>query len=436
MGIFAVASLLGGIAWSGGSLIGFRVLQGVGAALIWPSMIGMACAAVGDSNRAFALGLIFGTCSLGNAAGPVVGGALTQWFSWRWVLWINVPLAVGAFLLTIWSVARDPKTGAEKPRNDYAGMIALTGGLVALMLVVYQVQSWGWTDPRTIGFIALALVLLGGFPFLEKRVRDPLIPMDMMQSRELQTLCFAVLVICQLFFIVLLYYTQYAMKFLGDDPMAAGLRVVTFMLSYGVVSYFGGPLSTWLGTQRLLIVGLVSAAVASIMLGVSGPGASWLPYNSLLLLLGIGVGAVIPTVSARAIETVGTDKASLVSGIIFMCQLAGAALMLAVNTAIFTAISSRHLDQLLTRNHVNLSGAEKTLLEEVITGAQNIKIFEASQPGIANLADMTQIANQAYLSGLQVVMWFSAAVIILSLLLVLRYVPGRHPPQVEVKSQG
>ena len=83
MGVFAFASLLGGAAWSGGSVIAFRVLQGVGAAMLWPAMIGMACAALGDDKRALALGLIFGTCSVGNAAGPVLGGALTQYLSWR-----------------------------------------------------------------------------------------------------------------------------------------------------------------------------------------------------------------------------------------------------------------------------------------------------------------------------------------------------------------
>ena len=81
-------------------MIGFRVLQGAGAALLWPTMIGMACAAVGESNRGFALGSIFGTCSLGNSAGPVVGGALTEWLSWRWVLWINAPMALFSILMT------------------------------------------------------------------------------------------------------------------------------------------------------------------------------------------------------------------------------------------------------------------------------------------------------------------------------------------------
>ena len=424
MGIFAVASLLGGMAWSGNAVIAFRVLQGVGAALLWPAMIGMACAAVGDSRQAFALGLIFGTCSLGNAAGPVVGGALTQWFSWRWVLWVNVPMALLAMLLTLRSVPRDPGRKGDAPQNDYAGMGALTGGLVALMMVVYQVQSWGWASAKTLGLLALAAVLLGAFPFIEKRAREPIVPLDLMRSREFQTLCLSVMVICQLFFIVLLYYTQYAMKFLGDDPMRAGFRVVVFMLSYGVVSYFGGPLSRMFGTRRLLVIGLISATVASVLLGVVGPGAAWLPFHALMVLLGIGVGAVIPTVSARAIATAGTEKAGLVSGITFMCQLAGSAFMLAVNTAIFTAVSALRLDQAFAREGVTLTAAEEAAVGNVMAGAQNVPQLHLQNHTVAQVGDLAGIVSQAYLDGLQVVMWFSAVLVVLALALVLRFVPG------------
>jgi len=425
MGIFAVASLLGGMAWSGNAVIAFRILQGVGAAMLWPAMIGMACAAVGESRQAFALGLIFGTCSLGNAAGPVVGGALTQWLSWRWVLWVNVPMALLAMVLTLWSVPKDRKTEGKAPQNDYAGMVALTGGLVALMVVVYQVQTWGWASAKTLGLLALAVGLLGAFPFIEKRAREPLVPLDLMRSREFQTLCVCVVVIFQLFFIVLLYDTQYAMKFLGDDPVRAGFRVVVFMLSYGVISYFGGPLSTLFGTRRLLVIGLVSATLASVLLGWVGPEASWLPYNAMMVLLGLGVGAVIPTVSARAIETAGIEKASLVSGITFMCQLAGSAFMLAVNTAIFTAVSSLRLDQLFAREGVKLTAEEEAAVGKVIAGAQNISELHLQNHTIAQVGDLAEIVGQAYLHGLQVVMGFSAVLVALALVLVLRFVPGK-----------
>jgi MFS family permease len=232
MSIFAIGSLLGGMAWSGGAVIGFRVLQGLGAALLWPAMIGLACAAVGESNHGLALGIIFGTCSLGNSAGPVVGGALTEWFSWRWVLWINVPMAVFAMLVTAWKIPKD-SVRREHPQNDYLGMFVLSAGLVALMIVVYQAEAWSWNNFKTLGLSALAIILLSIFPSVERRARDALIPPDLMRNSEILALRFCAVVICQLFFIVLLCFTQYAMKFRGDDPIWAGARVVQFMLSYG-----------------------------------------------------------------------------------------------------------------------------------------------------------------------------------------------------------
>lgn len=422
MGVFAAASLLGGCAWSGGSVIAFRVLQGVGAAMLWPAMIGMVCAAVGDENRAMALGLIFGTCSVGNAAGPVVGGALTEWFSWRWVLWVNVPMALFSMFIALWRVPQE-EVSAAKPANDYQGMLSLTGGLVALMLAVYQVQSWGWSDSRTLALCLASLLLLGAFPFIERKATQALIPPDIMRNREILTLCLCTVVICQLFFVVLLYFTQYAMKFMGEDPIAAGARVVQFMLVYGVVSYFGGPLGKLFGTRRLLVLGLVSAAVASFWLSIIGPGASWLSFNAALMLLGVGVGAVIPTVSARAIETVGTERAGLVSGITFMCQLSGSALMLAVNTAIFTAVANPALDRPLMLQNVVLSSAQRESVAALLNGAETLSSLpqglEESIPQLAGLA------ASAYQSGLQVILWLSAALDFATFLLVLRFVPAQ-----------
>jgi EmrB/QacA subfamily drug resistance transporter len=420
MGVFALASLLGGMAWSGGSVIAFRVLQGAGAALLWPAMIGLGCAAAGDARRSFVLGLIFGTCSLGNAAGPVVGGALTQWFSWRWVLWINVPMALFSMLVLILKVPRDPRS-SENPKNDFAGMFLLTTGLVALMLFVYQVQPWGWSDLRVIGLLAVAVGMLAAFPFVERRAAEPLIPPDLLRNREIMTLCLCALVICQLFFIVLLYFTQYAMKFLGEDPMWAGARVVQFMLAYGLVSYFGGPLSSWFGTRRLLVIGLLCALAASIALGIFGPGAGPVIFNASLVLLGVGVGAVIPTVSARAIETAGSERASLVSGITFMCQLAGSALMLAINTAIFAAVSSRQLDEIFARENIVLAPADRATVEAVMTGAQTARAFHL--PPAEALGNLTQWVSQAYQGGLQIVLCVSAGLVLVTLLAVLRFVP-------------
>jgi EmrB/QacA subfamily drug resistance transporter len=427
MAVFAFASLLGGAAWSGGSVITFRVLQGVGAAMLWPAMIGMACAALGDDKRALALGLIFGTCSVGNAAGPVMGGALTQYFSWRWVLWVNVPMAVFAMMMVQWKVPWDRPAGT-RPRNDYLGMSLLTFGLVAMMLFIYQSDDWGLRDFRTIGLTVAAIGLLGMFPFYERRTREPLVPPDIMRNREIQTLCLCTVMICQLFFIVLLYITQYGMKFLGEDPVQAGMRVVQFMLTYGVISYFGGPLCKWLGTRQLILIGLGSATAASVLLGLVGPGGGWLAFNGAMVLLGIGVGAVIPTISVRAIEVVGTKKAGLVSGITFLCQLAGAAAMLAINTVIFESVSANRAAQFFTTQNVTLTSSQQTAVNAVLQGPGSIHEIPAALAKEAG--DAADLVEQAYGDGLQVVLWFSAALVVVTLLLVLRFVPRRSEPSL------
>jgi MFS family permease len=423
LGVFTVASLLGGAAWNGDVLIACRVLQGVGAAMLWPAMIGMGCGAVGDAKRPMVLGLLFATCAVGNAAGPVVGGALTEWFSWRWVLWVNVPMALFAIAVTAPTVPTDHPSRGTAVRNDYLGMTVLTGGLVALMLLAYQAAGPDWMSARTVGFAVAAAALLGAFPFLERRAPEPLIPLELMRNKEIATLCFSVLAICQLFFIVLLYFTQYGMKFLGEGPVAAGSRVVQFMISYGITSYFGGPLMKLVGSRRLLVIGLIMSAAASVLLGFCGPGGSWLPFNLGLVALGLGVGAVIPTVNCRAIGTVGTDRASLVSGVVFMCQLAGSALMLAVNTAIFTAVAMAHLGRGAAAAGVTLSADQQQAVSAILTGARTVHLIPPATVGDA--AEIAALVTAAYTSGMQVVMWLGAGMLVVALLLVLRFVPNR-----------
>ncbi len=423
MAIFGLSSLVGGMAWSGGSIIAFRVLQGVGAALMWPAMIGLACAAVGEKNRGFALGLVMGTCSIGNAAGPVVGGALTLWLSWRWVLWINVPMAALAMLITALTVPRDPPVEGPRPQNDFLGMAILTVGLVALMVVAYQVQTWGWSSGKTLGLLALAVLLLGTFPWVERRVPEALVPPALMRNPEFLTLCLSAMVICELFFVVLLYFTQYAMKFRGDNPMWAGACVVPFMLSYGVVSYAGGPLYARFGARRLLAWGLGATIIAGVLLAAGGMnGEGWI-YNGALILLGLGVGAVIPTISTRAIETVGVAHASLASGVTFMCQLSGAALLLAVTTALFTYGTNRTLHEQLALNGLTLSPVQAQKVDALLAGGKTLHTF-VKEPDL-NPSTLLTSVTVAYQSGLQLALWASTGLVVFTLLLVLRFVPPR-----------
>jgi uncharacterized membrane protein (UPF0136 family) len=157
-----------------------------------------------------------------------------------------------------------------------------------------------------------------------------------------------------------------------------------------------------------------------------------LAFNASLVLLGIGVGAVIPTVSSRAIEVAGIERASLVSGIVFMCQLSGAAVLLAVNTAIFSAASAWHWERSSAAEGIVLAPDQRQAVQEVMAGARNIHAVPLRT--VAEVDHLAEIIEQAYQYGLRLAMWFSAALVVAVLILVLRSV--RSGPDRPGASQG
>jgi EmrB/QacA subfamily drug resistance transporter len=432
--IFALASLLGGAAWSGNSVIAFRVFQGVGAALLWPAMIALACNALGEKKQAIALGIIFAVCSIGNSAGPIVGGALTQYFSWRWVLWINVPIALGATVVAAWGIPADHNRD-QAPRNDYLGMILLSLGLVALMLVAYQYDAWGWTDPRTLALLATTILCLGLFPAREKHASEPLVPMDIMRSRQIQTLGLSVLLLCQMFFIVLLYLTQYAMKFLDEDPARAGSRVLVFMLSYGSISLANDFLTKRIGVRRIIIIGLTATMIAAFLLAVIDPGGKDLPYYLALFILGIGGGTVLPSANVAGINSVGLSRAGLISGILFMIQLSGAAVMLAIGTGLFAFVSEKNLDRGLAREHITLTATQKTTVESVLRGAGTIHELPAAKASDTG-DNIAPIVQDAYRKGLSALFITNGLIVVIALLLTFRFIKDDPPPQPGPSADG
>lgn len=425
--IFGVASLLGGMAWSGPSLIAFRALQGIGAALLWPAMVGLACSAVGEHNRGFAIGLIMGTCSIGNSAGPIVGGALTEWFSWRWVLWINVPMALLAMAITLARVEKDPPV-EKRPGNDLLGTAILCTGLVAMMIAVDEAIPWGWGSARTLGLLAASAVLLIAFPIVERRRRDALVPPELFGNREFMTLCWAAVGVCQFFFVILLYLPQFAMKFLGDDAITAGARVFMFMAGFGIVSFLGGQLYARFGPRLLMIVGLATTGGGATALALIGSDGAPILVNAILLLLGLGIGAVIPTLSTRAVEVAGIERASLAGGVTFMLQLSGAALLLAIATTIFITTSRGAADAALTRDGIALTVAERGALDDLLVGAataRTLTITHAAHPDGPLVAELVSAARTAARAGMRNMFLFSAGVVFLTLVLTIRYVRGR-----------
>ncbi|HVG66976.1 MAG TPA: MFS transporter, partial [Gaiellales bacterium] len=166
--IFAAFSVLGGAAQDELWLIACRALMGIGGAMMWPAVLGMTYEILPDDRAALAGGLIIGSAGFGNAAGPLIGGLLTDALSWRWILFANLPIAALACFVTWRSVAETRGSGTEEG-IDVPGVATLSTGLIALLLALDQVTDWGWTDPRILALFAACVVLLVAFVGLERR---------------------------------------------------------------------------------------------------------------------------------------------------------------------------------------------------------------------------------------------------------------------------
>jgi EmrB/QacA subfamily drug resistance transporter len=335
--IFATMSALGGAAQSEAWLIFSRVVMGIGGALMWPAILGMTYALLPEERAGLAGGVIIGAAGLGNAMGPLIGGVLTDTLSWRWIFFLNVPVSAFAVVVTYSLVQlKEPEAGEQ--RIDYAGITALSVGLVSLLIALDQVDDWGWSDPRVIGLLALAVALVAAFLPIERRAgASALIPREVMRNESFRSSCLAILFMSGTFFASLLYLPQFMEKQLGYSPLEAGVGMLPFLGTFALVSFVAGPLYERLGAKWLTAFGAACITIAPFLFSQVDASSG---YGSLIvgmLILGVGIGSFYPTATTAGITSVDESQASLAGGIIYMFQIAGGSIGLGLTTTVFSS---------------------------------------------------------------------------------------------------
>jgi EmrB/QacA subfamily drug resistance transporter len=329
--IFTGASLLDGLSSSESMLIGSRALQGLGAALISPAALSIISTTFAEgAERARALGVWAAIAIGGSAVGLVLGGALTQYFSWPWIFYVNVPVGIAAFSLSLRLIPESRDTLAHRS-FDLAGAGSVTGGLMALVYAIVDAQSAGWTSAKTLGFFALAFVLLATFVVIELRTTVPLVRLSIFRIRSLLTANIAMFLAMSGMFAMFFFNTLYIQQVLGYGPLKAGLAFLPFsagvMISAGLASQFAPRL----GVRPVAAVGMLLAAAGLALLTqlpVHGSyAANVLPS---IVLSSLGMGAVFMPLTL--IATTGLEDADqgLASGLFNTSQQVGGALGLAV----------------------------------------------------------------------------------------------------------
>lgn len=352
--IFALFSLLCGVAPDVGLLIACRALMGVGGALMWPAILGLTYSLLPADRKGLAGGLILGVAGLGNTVGPLLGGWLTDVATWRLVFFVNLPVTAFAMFVTHRRVPenRAPRGGKQgggeqgsgKQGIDYAGVGLLSAGAIAILIALDLVSAAGLTSPVILGLLAGGLALLAVFLMAERRLGGrALVPAVVLRNRVFTASCGAVLLMSAIFFSALLYLPQFMQVVLHFSAIRAGAGLLPMMGVFAVTSFVAGSLYGRLGPRLTVSAGAALMAAGIFLLSFPASGSAYLALVPGMCVLGVGVGLFYSAVTTAAVTALDPDQSSLAGGIVYMCQIAGGAIGLGLNTAIvLSAATLRH----------------------------------------------------------------------------------------------
>jgi EmrB/QacA subfamily drug resistance transporter len=336
--LFSVASLVGGLAPSGGVLIAARALQGLGGALASPAALSLLTTTFREGEeRNRALGIFGGIAASGFAAGVLLGGALTATVGWRWVLFVNVPIGVLAALAAPALLAESRTRGSR--HIDLAGAFALTAGLVALVYGVTSVERAGLSSAVTLGTLALAVVLLGAFVVVQRRARQPLVRLGIFANRSLTAANVLGMLVPGTFGLTLFVLTLHLQQVLAYGVLLTGVAFLPMAVVVIVVSNVAARFVGRLGVKAIMVAGsaVMAAALAWFATGVPAGTNYWTDLLPAMVGVSVGFGLAVNGATIASVAGVSDDEQGLASGLFNSAGQIGAALVLAVGVVVSSA---------------------------------------------------------------------------------------------------
>jgi EmrB/QacA subfamily drug resistance transporter len=353
--VFAGSSLIGGLAHSGSLLVGARFAQGLGAAMLSPAALSTLTTTFRSSrDRHAALGAWAAVSGLGGAAGVLFGGLLTEGPGWRWVLFVNVPFSaialVGAFLL----LRKERRSPAPLANFDAVGAFLVTAGMLLLVYALVKAPDVGWGATRTIVELAVAAVTLTAFVANELLVANPLVPMSILKVKGVAAADATQMVALAGFFPMFFFLTLYMQSVLHYSPIQTGTAYLPLTGGVIIAAGIASQLFSRIGTKPVIVAGALIAAGGLYWLSRIPVHGSYVPdILPGLLIAAFGLGAVFVGATTAANAGVGEDKAGLAAGLLNTGQQLGAALGLAILSALATA----HTNSLLRTGHDSIAQA-------------------------------------------------------------------------------
>ncbi|MFE6841003.1 MFS transporter [Streptomyces sp. NPDC057686] len=336
LGLFAAASLACGLATGPAELIAFRAVQGIGGAAMFATTMALLSSAYQGRDRGIAFGVWGAVNGAAAAAGPIIGGLLTEHFDWRWIFFINLPVCAVAVYVTLRSVAesRDPRAKGL----DLPGMAAFTTGAAAVTYALIRVGENGWTGGATLGLSGLGAAAFAAFVLVELRSSRPMLDLSLFRSRSFVGVMAGALLLSGAAFSYLMYVSLWLQSAEGMGPVSAGLVLVPLSLAAFAVSAVAGRLLH--GAPARLTIGgglLLIGAGALLQAWMTDAGDGWPALVPGLVVTGLGVGMATPALAAAAMGAVAPARAGMAGGALNTARQLGMALGIAVLGAVFQA---------------------------------------------------------------------------------------------------
>jgi EmrB/QacA subfamily drug resistance transporter len=361
--LFMVSSMVGGAASTDVMLVGARLAQGAGAALMIPSALSILTTTFSQgTDRHKALGAWGAMAGLGSTAGVFLGGVISGGPGWRWVFFVNLPVCVAALVATLRLVPHERERGRVTD-FDTAGAVLATGGMLLLVYALVDAPNTGWGATRTILELAVAALLLAAFTINERRHRNPLFPFSILRINGLAAADVTQLIAIAGFYAMFFFVTLYMQNVLGYSQIEAGAAYVPTTLGVGVAAGVSSQLFARTGTRPIIVAGALIAAAAVYWLSHIPVDGSYLKdLLPPLMIMSFGLGAVFVGVTTAANAGVPPDKAGLAAALLNASQQLGAALGLAVFSAIATARTNDLLAAHVARPDALTSGFQRALV--------------------------------------------------------------------------
>ncbi len=328
--VFATSSALCGATPTGGIaeawIIFFRVVQGVGAALMFPAALAIVIASYPLGERGKAMAIFFGIAGGLTSIGPIAGGYLTEW-TWRAIFWVNIPVAITALVLIAISKPENEKHPAPL---DYRGAVLVAGGMGLAVFGLQQASEWGWGSVETISCLAAGLIILVAFVVLELRIPEPLLRLRIFEDRRfaMQNIVLFLLMIC---FIPLFFFAStYAQISLGNSASEAGIYLLTFFAGFAVAAQIGGRILDERGARPAVVAGCAIAAAGFFLWARKLPGLEYSSQWLYIVIAGAGVGLILGPSNTDAVNRAPASRYGEATGITQTVRNFGSSIGLAV----------------------------------------------------------------------------------------------------------